>query len=271
MFNFKIWVLFAGSLIVSGVNNEFASALTCDANSIEPDFHVYGIDFGPYNDDQNTNDYIPVKQIRERLEVVSPHTDWIRSFGATHGLEEIPAEAFKLGLDVAMGSWIRHKNNREAEIVNLVEKAEAGYVDIVVVGNEELYAYEEGNSDAIEPNELLMILRDVHARLDTAGLSNIPVTTAEPWYVLFRRDPNNFFAYQEIMNELDIFLVNVYPFHQYSHIDGALEMLNTLYSDIKVMANEAGPGKEVIISETGWPSDGAINGQAEPSLENAAR
>lgn len=242
----------------------------CDAWSGRPDFGIHGLCFSPYKDGNRPPDYVPVEQIRERLEIVAPYTEWVRSFSATSGLEEIPEEANELGLKVAMGAWIRHEAVRDEEIDNLIEKAEAGYVDVAVVGNEELWWGEHGKADAIDPCELVLALETVRQRLDDANLSHIPVTTADPWDALFKRNGTSF-KYQEVLDAVDVFYVNMYPFHEDTHISRAIEKLEETYSAVLVDANEAGPGKEVIIGETGWPSEEEHWGSAKPSLANAAR
>jgi exo-beta-1,3-glucanase (GH17 family) len=231
---------------------------------------MYGLCLSPYKDGNRPPDYVPVEQIRERLEIIAPYIEWVRSFSATRGLEEIPEEAKKLGLKVAMGAWIRHEEVRDEEIDNLIEKAEAGYVDVAVVGNEELWWREAEKADAIEPNVLVEALETVRQRLDDANLSHIPVTTADPWDALFKRDGASF-KYQEVLDAVDVFYVNMYPFHEHAHISRAIEKLDETFSGVLKDANEAGPGKEVIIGETGWPSEEEHWGPAEPSSANAAR
>jgi exo-beta-1,3-glucanase (GH17 family) len=247
------------------------SAISCDANATEPDFVIHGLGLNPYRDGQGPGSDIEPNQVREMLETIAPYTRWIRSYGATHGLEEMATEANKLSLDVAMGIWVRHEVSREAEINNMIDNAKAGCVDIVVVGNEDLYAYEEGYTGAIDPCTIRAILEDVHSRLDANGLSNIPVTIAEPWYTLFRRNPDNSFKYQAVLDKVDVFMVNIYPFHDGIHIDDAMTNLDTVYHAVVADANEAGPNKPVIIGETGWPSKGEREKEAKPSPLNAAR
>jgi exo-beta-1,3-glucanase (GH17 family) len=232
---------------------------------------VYGFGLNPYRDGDGPGSNIEPNQVQEMLETIAPYTRWIRSYSSTHGLEEMATEANKLSLDVAMGIWVRHEVGREAEINNMIAKAKAGCVDIVVVGNEDLYAYEEGYTGAIDPCTIRVILEEVHSRLDANGLSNIPVTIAEPWYTLFRRNPDNSFKYQAVLDKVDMFMVNIYPFHAGIHIDNAMADLNATYWRVVADANEAWPNKPVVISETSWPSKGEREKEARPSPLNAAR
>jgi glucan 1,3-beta-glucosidase len=267
MMNFRISIFIAILLIVIMVEG-MVSAISCEA---KPDFMVYGFGLNPYRDGQGPGSDIEPNQVREMLETIAPYTRWIRSYSSTHGLQEMAKEANDLGLDVAMGIWVRHEISREAEINNMIDKATRGCVDIVVVGNEDLYAYEKGKSDAIDPCTVRAILEEVHSRLDANGLSNIPVTIAEPWDTLFRRNPDSSFKYQEVLDELDVFMVNIYPYHRGIDVKDSVADLDAIYLQVVADANEAGPNKPVIIGETGWPSEGEIKGAAKPSLKNAAR
>jgi glucan 1,3-beta-glucosidase len=270
MFMLRSFRVTVGVLAVVSLGNVCFCGSFCDAWSGQPDFSIYGLCFSPYKDGQVPPDNVTAEQIRERLEIIAPYTQWIRSFSATSGLEHIPQEAKELGLKVAMGTWIRHEQVREEEINNLIEKAEAEYVDVAVVGNEELFQYENNNPEAIEPNVLVEAIESVRQRLDEANLQHIPVTTAEPWDVLFKRDGGSF-KYQEVLDAVDVFFVNIYPFHELAHISRAIEKLDDTYSTVIEYANEVDPNRQVIISETGWPSDGQHAGAAKTSLVNAAQ
>ena len=45
-------------------------------------------------------------QIRERLEIIRPHTRWVRSFSCTDGHEQTPRIAHELGLKTLVGAWL---------------------------------------------------------------------------------------------------------------------------------------------------------------------
>ena len=89
---------------------------------------LYGLDFSPYLNGQDPNLRPPVgaAQIASRMQIVAPYTRWIRSFGITGGLENIPPVARQLGLKVAAGAWIGgDQAQNAAEIANLIAAANA--------------------------------------------------------------------------------------------------------------------------------------------------
>src|SRR5260221_14755070 len=108
----------------------------------EPRSTLYGLHFRPYVDGQDPNygPRISSGQIQARMQVVAPYTHWVRSFGSTHGLEQTPSIARSVGLQVAAGAWIGPDLiHNGLEIANLVGSAQAGQVDLAIVGSEALF------------------------------------------------------------------------------------------------------------------------------------
>ncbi|HEX3028673.1 MAG TPA: glycosyl hydrolase family 17 protein, partial [Clostridia bacterium] len=71
----------------------------------------------------------------------------------------------------------------------------------------------------------------------------------------------------KVMEVCDVILINCYPFWEGCRLEDSIMSLNNMYQKVK----KAGKGKEVIISETGWPSDGKSIGKAIPSKNNAQK
>ena len=100
---------------------------------------VHGLCFSPYLEGQAPGAAVGEAQIRERLQVIQPHTGWVRSFSCTDGHEHTPRIAHALGLKTLVGAWLgtdREINARELQ--GVIEVARAGHADIVAVGNEVL-------------------------------------------------------------------------------------------------------------------------------------
>jgi exo-beta-1,3-glucanase (GH17 family) len=65
---------------------------------------------------KNESARLSENQIRRRLDVIAPHTKWIRSFSCTEGNELIPEMAHQKGLKTLVGAWIsddRERNEKE--------------------------------------------------------------------------------------------------------------------------------------------------------------
>ncbi|WP_243739630.1 MFS transporter [Algoriphagus boseongensis] len=225
-------------------NGEIKAMFT---NTFNAGFH--GLCFSPYLEGQNIGDTLTEKQIKRRLEIIAPHTQWVRSFSCTDGNEMIPKLAREKGLKTMVGAWLStDKSKNEAEISQLVRLAKDGLVDIAVVGNEVILRNE------LSKEEVLSYLKRVKELLP-----NVPVSYVDT-YSLLSQSP-------EIMANCDLILVNCYPFWEGCSIDQAPIYLQKMYEIVKKAAGT----KEVIITETGWPDSGEILQEAVPSPENTMK
>lgn len=161
-------------------------------------------------------------------------------------------------------------SDNEAEKSNLVAAAIRGNVKWAIVGTESLV------SNKLTEDQLVDHLRDVRNRLDAAGLSHVPVTTAEPYGQwanaqpggLFHRDANGDLKHAEVFQNIDLLFANFYPFHEGTDVAVAGQKLADMYQEAAAAVNSVVPGMPVLVGETGWPSDGDMNGQALPSVKN---
>ncbi len=76
-----------------------------------------------------------------------------------------------------------------------------------------------------------------------------------------------FSARPKITEACDVILSNCYPFWEGCHIDYSLPYMKDMYHQAK----DAGAGKKVIITETGWPSEGGGFEGSLASEENFLR
>jgi len=228
-------------------NNSSAELKNVFSNTLNTGLH--GICFSPYLEGQNIGENLSEAQIQKRMEVVAPHTQWIRSFSCTQGNEFIPKTARAKSLKTMVGAWIdSNKENNMTEIESLISLAKQGLVDIAVVGNEVLLRKD------LSEEELLAYIHQVKQ-----AIPEIPVGYVDAYYQ-FKEHP-------ALVDACDIILVNCYPFWEGSHIDNAAAHLKQMYT----LAKNAANGKKVVITETGWPNMGKGNKEAHPSMENAMR
>lgn len=197
---------------------------------------MHGICFSMYEDGQEPGDEISVEQVERRVKILKPFTGAIRSFSCIEGNEHIPVVAKKHGLKTLVGAWLSDdKDDNEKEIEALIALAKAGNVDVATVGNEVLYR----NDLSLE--ELLGYIKRVKEAL--AGL-DIPVGYVDAYYE-FSRHP-------ELVEHSDVVLANLYPYWEGCPIEYALGHMQAMYGQVV----DAAQGKPIIITETGWPSEG---------------
>ena len=111
---------------------------------------MHGLCFSPYEGDQQPGDAFTEAQVRRKLELLQPHTDWIRIFSCTDGNDMIPKLAREYGFKTLVGAWLgEEKDKNEEEMARLIELAQEGVVDVAAVGNEVLYREEMSEAELI--------------------------------------------------------------------------------------------------------------------------
>jgi exo-beta-1,3-glucanase (GH17 family) len=161
----------------------------------------------------------------------------------------IPQIAKELGIKTLVGAWLgtdEEKNRQEVE--NLIQLAKDGFVDIAAVGNEVLYRND------LPKDELMEVIKQVKNEIP-----DIPVGYVDAYY--------EFVQHPEITELCDVILCNCYPFWEGTDYNFSLQHMQQMYRQ----ATEAAKGKRVIITETGWPSQGESLGNAVPSHINALK
>ncbi len=204
---------------------------------------VHGFCFSLYEDGQKPGDIISEEQIRRRMQVLKPHTQWIRSFSCIEGNELIPEVAKDLGLNTLVGAWLgTDKEKNQQEIENLIMLGKQGLVDIAAVGNEVLYRND------LSEDELMGFIQ--HVKNELPG---IPVGYVDAYYEFVQKP--------HISELCDVILSNCYPFWEGTDFIHSLPHMQQMFQQAKMAAK----GKPVIITETGWPSKGENLGNAVPS------
>lgn len=231
---------------------DFTSKTIKDVNELfvkSLDKGMFGICFSPYLENQNIGDELSKEQIYRRMELIAPHTKWVRSFSCTEGNEFIPMAAREKGLNTMVGAWIGNSmDQNEKEIEALIRLTKQGYVDVAVVGNEVLLRNELSEQQVLD-----YIKRVKEALPDT------PIGYVDAYYQFHERP--------QLLEACDLVLANCYPFWEGSSIDQASMYLKQMYAITKSVSQ----GKPVIITETGWPDKGDDINDAKPSQINAMK
>jgi glycoside/pentoside/hexuronide:cation symporter, GPH family len=211
---------------------------------------LYGLCFSAYDKGQGAGDVLAPSALRRRIELVAPHTRWLRSFACTEGHELIPTLAREQGMKTMVGAWISADLERnEREVHGLITLAKAGVVDIAVVGNEVLLR------DELPEAKLLEYI----ARVKAAVPEEVRVGCVDAYYM--------FLEHPELTAACDVLLPNCYPFWEGADISWAAHYLKRMHA----LVQAAGGEKPVIVAETGWPGGGVAVGAAVPSADNAMR
>jgi glycoside/pentoside/hexuronide:cation symporter, GPH family len=212
---------------------------------------MYGLCFSAYGEGQRAGDQLQASAVSRRIDLIAPHTRWVRSFACTEGHEVIPTLARAKGLKTMVGAWISHDRERnEREIEALIQLAKDGQVDIAVVGNEVLLREE------LPEQELLAYI----ARVKAAVPEDLRVGCVDAYFQFLERPA--------LVAACDVLLPNCYPFWEGADIAQAAQYLRRMHGLVKAAGGE---GKQVIVAETGWPGKGQPVAGAVPSAENAMK
>ncbi len=209
---------------------------------------IHGMAFSPYMDGQDNVTQVSAEQIRARMSILAPHTNWIRTFSCTRGNELAPAIATELGLKSMVGVWVDYDlDYNETELQAGIEIAQRGDAGILAIGNEVMLRGE------LSEDQLISYIERAKAETD------VPVGYVDAYFL--------FENYPRVAAACDVILVNCYPFWEGYPIEHAHIYMREMYRRAQRVAN----GKDVIIAETGWPNIGTREEGAEPSRLNAMK
>ncbi len=215
------------------------------------------VSYAPFEKDQSPFDFakgmtIAPARIDADLAILSQRFSCIRTYSVA-GLEALPEYAEKYGMRVLLGAWIgADPKLNQQEIAKVVELAKRHPVSVraVVVGNEALLRRE------ITGPQLAEYIRQVKD-----ALPGVQVTYADVWEFWLK--------HPEVAQATDFVMIHILPYWEDNPvtITGAMAHIKKIRDEI----GEKIPGKEIVIGETGWPSQGRMRQGALPSLENQAR
>ncbi len=137
----------------------------------------------------------------------------------------------------------------ELELEMLIRVGQSGHPSVraLIVGNEVMHRGD------FSVEQYIQYIRRVKKSV------KVPVATAELLH--------SWMEHPELADEVDILGVQIYPYWGGLTIEKAAA--NTLESVQQLQARF--PGKQVILTEFGWPTDGGTIGDAVANPENAAR
>jgi exo-beta-1,3-glucanase (GH17 family) len=210
--------------------------------------------YSPFDKDQSPFDQpltLRPARIDADLALLATRFDCIRTYSMS-GLEAIPQVARKHGLKVMLGAWVNaNPVDTAKEIDALIAAANANpdVVTAVIVGNEALLRKE------VTGAQLAKLIRQVKSQVKQ------PVTYADVW--------EYWLQYPEVAPTVDFLTIHLLPYWEDdpTGIDDALAHV----AQIRQEFGRTFAPKDVLIGETGWPSEGRQRETALPSRVNEAK
>jgi exo-beta-1,3-glucanase (GH17 family) len=150
------------------------------------------------------------------------------------------------GMSVLAAVWIDGSSNDDKEIATLksnLAKVDTSVIEGILVGNEVLF------KNIMSSSALVSKLNAVKAIAKGLKVGSVEI---DGTYT------------KDLVAASDIVCANIHPFFAQVDINGALQNLQTRYSNFQKVAGS----KKVYITETGWPSAGPTSGKSVPSTAN---
>jgi glucan 1,3-beta-glucosidase len=240
---------------IAGVWWWLATPINLVRAPIDPNAKLQCVSYAPFRGAQtplSPTTMIPPEQIAQDLAQLVKISDCVRTYSVENGLDQVPAQAAKVGLKVIQGIWLgstRLKNLAQIATVVALTKQFPEVITSVVVGNEVLLRGEMTTAD------LAATIRSVKAQV------TVPVTYADVWEYWLRN--------REVYDAVDFVTIHILPYwedfpirakYAAAHVDAIRQRMAVAF-----------PGKEILVGETGWPSEGRMREGALPSRTNQAR
>jgi exo-beta-1,3-glucanase (GH17 family) len=209
--------------------------------------------YTPFDKDQSPFDQpftLRPARMDADLALLATRFDCIRTYSMT-GLEAIPDIARKYGLKVMLGAWVNGNPVDTAKEVNALIKAANAHPDVVtavIVGNESLLRKE------VTGAQLATLIRQVKAQVKQ------PVTYADVW--------EYWLQYPEVAPAVDFLTIHLLPYWE-DDPTGINKALAHVAQIREAFGQKFAP-KDILIGETGWPSEGRQRETALPSRVNEA-
>lgn len=210
--------------------------------------------YTPFDKDQSPYDQ-PFTLRPERMDadlaLLATRFECIRTY-SMYGLEAMPALARKHGLKLMIGAWVSSDliaTKKEVELLIAAANANPDVVTSVIVGNEALLRKE------VTAAQLVKLIQTVKSQIKQ------PVTYADVWEFWLQ--------HPEIAPAVDFLTIHLLPYWEDdpSGIDQALQHVG----DVRQTFGHRFPDKDILIGETGWPSQGRQRETAVPSRVNQAK
>ena len=232
-----------------------AAPVTLLRAPIDPEAKLECVSYAPFRGEQTPHNprlIVSPEQIAEDLGELAKVTKCIRTYSIDNGLDKVPELASRVGLKVLLGVWIGRDRAKNLLLINhtvALANDHPGVVTSVIVGSEVLLRGEMTVSDLRE------FIRSAKARV------HVPVTYADVWEFWLR--------YREMAPDVDFITVHMLPY--WEDVPPRAEEAAAHVDNIRMQVAAAFPGKEILIGEAGWPSQGRMRDGSLASRINQAR
>lgn len=194
------------------------------------------------------------------------------------GTTDDASSAFQAAIDtktsLLLGVWCSSGQETVTNEINALKAAiqQLGdkFTSLVVgisVGSEDLYrvtptGIQNEAGPGSSPDELVNYIKQVKGAIAGTSLSGASIGHVDTW-TAWQNSSNS-----AVIDEVDWLGMDTYPYFQ-TTVANSISNGNQTFWDAYDVTQSSGNGKEVWITETGWPVSGKTSGQAVANVENA--
>ena len=237
------WLFLGEKAILKDDSNSF-DKLQCVS------YAPFGKDESPFLFDKGL--VLKEENIKKDLELLSKYTSCIRTY-STVGLEAIPKYAKEFNLQMLMGVWVSKSEKQSKDEIETLKKLASQYPEVIkaiIVGNEVLL---RGDLSEKKLSEYILEVKQ--------ALPNIKVTYADVWE-FWLKHPN-------MKNITDFTTIHILPY--WEDLPMSIEKSINHLADVRLKVEKELGTSDILIGETGWPSEGRAREDASTSKINQAK
>ncbi len=207
--------------------------------------------YNPYRNEYTLNEnkkQVSPETIDADLAIIAKRFHCVRTYTTLYGMDAVPRIAEKYKLTVILGVWVSAdlmENMHDLQLaLDTAKKSPA--VTHLLIGNEALFF------NIVSPKYIYLYLEYAHSQ------TRKPISTGE---IVSTWD-----QYKKLAELSDFIAIHVFPYWNNVPVENALDYLQGEYG----LMEKLFPEKEIMVAETGWPSNGVDHGPSEATLLNQA-
>ena len=209
----------------------------------------FGISYAPYRADHGCKS---AEDIEDDFRQFAKEYSVVRIYGTD--CDQVPnvyKAAKAAGVKLMLGIWDIHDVENEASKIVAALDGDWDIVHSITVGNELV------NAGQARPQEVVHAVRQARETLRSSGYEG-PVVTVDT-FIATEKHP-------ELCEASDFCAINAHAF--FDSTMRAEDAGKWLTNTVEQVQSRLSKPMHIVVTETGWPMDGASNGLAIPGLEN---